>query len=327
MYPVIFVLCGKADLFVWWGGGLWTTWDGMLRKLAWPILWSFNRLFVPFFDPLHLVTGGPVDNQDATSYLTLLPFWFLACGLVCGLAATFVWRRLKCAGGIRTAESGGIHPAAVALLYVCATFVVFAFARKIACYDGFWVWWPQYRWYLTHGIVGAVLLSASLIVGVVFKKTRLSFTEKMSCGGQCILLALSVFVALPPSNRALCGYNLMMVSSALANGAKLEANGWCDQFLPAIPRYSDDDNGRIFFSCPCDQRSAAHGCSYALNPASVTASDPETVMLFEAETQWNSVGGKEIMALDRHRGGCWVVLKNMERRFVGKRDAASLKWE
>jgi prepilin-type processing-associated H-X9-DG protein len=75
------------------------------------------------------------------------------------------------------------------------------------------------------------------------------------------------------------------------------ATNWCDAILPAV-------GAPKVFHCPADL--SGHRCSYAYNArlsgAEMDKVDPNTVVIFEADGDWNVSGGRELMlAQSRHR--------------------------
>jgi len=132
----------------------------------------------------------------------------------------------------------------------------------------------------------------------------------------------------PPEAR--CGPNMsglgkaMMVYAGDYNVLPV-ADRWCDLLI---------DHAEVdptSFVCPVSD--AARGqSSYAMNESaagrSVLELPPDLVLLFESRPGWNQLGGRELLATEKHGGeGAHVLLVDGHVEFVKAEKLAALKWQ
>lgn len=335
-YPIIVILLKKEELLIWYMGTADTFCDRVSKISVRLVLWTFNHGFLTVFSLFEKITRDIVSNQNGISYLTLLPFWFFIWGAAIGLLITYI--RRGCCSLIlkqtphepqKSRELIG-HPFNGVFLYFCSLYVVFAFVRKLANYEYFWVWWPGYKWYLLYGCGGLLLIGLAVIFLWFSKKNKpLGFFGWTSLVGYGILSLLAIFVILPPTQKAICRQNLITeLASFVLNKGYPKSEVWCDE----IKQWLEEDkrSAEEYFICPCDKRVFAPDkkkSSYAMNPLVRPESDPNVVLLFEANGEWNAAGGKNLIDLTRHCNGCWVVLKSFKIKFVTPEKLDELKWE
>jgi hypothetical protein len=337
MYAILLIVFNKAELLIYYQSTIGTKSDHVIIGLNTPVMWSYNHIFLNILNLFSSITFETISNQGAISYLTVLPFWFCIWGFILGMVATelFVLCRTVFSKNYpannRNEQFCYIHAIHYALLYLSAMYIAYAFVRKIANYDFFWELWSGYQWYLLYGIGGIVFSGISLPVLFITKKRNswgvLGWTSMIS---QCMLFMMAIFIILPPSQKALCKCNLSMLASAILNDKAPLANQWCDQLKQTLEGKMGLSGSNSFFVCPCDKRTMSEEakCSYAINPDAHPNSDPDVVLLYEADGKWNSIGGKESMFLNRrHSDGCWIVFTNMDMAFVRKDQIAKLKWK
>jgi hypothetical protein len=336
-YAILLIVCNKAELLIYYQSTIGTQWDHIIIGFNTPVMWSYNHVFLNIFNVFHPITSEIISNQTGISYFTVLPFWFCIWGFLLGMVLTGLY--IFCRTLFSNEYQAKTHKKQVhyahciyfILLYLSSLYILFAFVRKISNYDSFWRLWPGYRWYLLYGTGGIVLSGISLVILVITKKKNswgaIGWTS-LIC--QCFLLACTIFIVLPPSKKALCKYNLILLASAILNDKEPLANQWCDQLMQTLEGKMGLLDSISLFVCPCDKRmlSKEAKCSYVINPDAHSNPDPEVVLLFEADGKWNSAGGKELVCPNRHHSdGCWIVFSNLDIRFVRKDQIDKLKWK
>jgi hypothetical protein len=338
VYPIIIILLKKAEILIWYMGTADTFCDKALKISVRPVLWTFNHGFLTVFNLFEKITRDNVSNQHAIGYLTLLPFWFFIWVAVIGLLITYSKNgyRLLILKQIpqepnKSSERIG-RPLNGAFLYFCSLYIIFAFVRKLECYEHFWGWWPRYQWYLVYGCGGILLIAMSVIfLCYSRKRTPLGFFGWISLVGYGMLILLAIFVILPPTKKAICRQNLIAgLATFILNEGYPKPEEWCDRMKPWLENHRYTKNIDECFICPGDKRTSASGknkCSYAINPLVRPDSDPNVVFLFEAKGEWNAVGGKNLIDLTRHHNGCWVVFKSLKIKFITLNELDGLKWE
>lgn len=129
--------------------------------------------------------------------------------------------------------------------------------------------------------------------------------------------------------RMVCGTNLSGLEKAMRIyrndfGGKYPepASRWCD-LLKEHVELSEKN-----FICPAVKEGQ---CNYAMNSRIAELrgqAPPDMVLLFETETGWNQVGGRELLTTKNHGyEGCSVVFVDGYAEFVAAEDVNDLKWE
>ena len=71
-------------------------------------------------------------------------------------------------------------------------------------------------------------------------------------------------------------------------------------------------------------------CRYAMNKDAANlgiSAPPGMVLLFEAHSGWNQVGGSDILTTDNHQGdGCNVLFADCLVKFVRASQISELRW-
>lgn len=314
-------------------GLIWYGRSDILARGMFPVMWAYNNLFLPLFNLLEFLTKEQVSNQFAVSYLTLLPFYFYLVGFAAAALLTYCIDFLASALFDRSVKKESTtklgHPLNAILLYVVSLFIVFAAVRRAESYQDSWHYYPYYQWYFRFGIAGFVAIGLSLMVmWKLTRRTSLGAIGLTSLIGYIPIAALCIFLVMPPSQKAICRQNLVLLSSAIINEGLPQQKQWCDQLDQWLTEKAFEKTGSVF-RCPCDKRLEHDDkvSSYSLNSRVNADSADDVVLLFEAKAQWNSVGGKEIVDITRHRNGFWVVLNNYEIKFIAGDEVDQLRWE
>lgn len=313
-------------------GLIWYGRSDILARGMFPVMWAYNNLFLPLFNLLEFLTKERVSNQSGVSYLTLLPFYFYLVGFAAAAiltycinfsASIFFNRSEKIES---TAKLG--HPLNAILLYFVSLFIVFAAVRRAESYQDSWHYYPYYQWYFRFGAAGFAAIGLSLMVmWKLTRRTPLGAIGLMSLAGYIPIAALCIFLVMPPSKKAICRQNLVLLSSAIINDGYPQQMQWCDQLDQWLTENAFQQTGAVF-RCPCDKRLEHDDkiSSYAFNSGVHADSAGDVVLLFEANAKWNGIGGKEIIDVTRHRNGFWVVLNNYEIKFISRDKVDQLRW-
>ena len=147
-----------------------------------------------------------------------------------------------------------------------------------------------------------------------------------------IALALSIIIpvlkrAYPTAKLIVCKSNIRQLDIAFLlyhedNKMWAVKQDWCDLIKP----YIGEENSRVF-RCREDKTGP---CSYAMNeniPADVNELPADLVVLFEAASGWNQIGGADDVVTDRHgKPGANIAFADGRVEFVAAEEIAGLRW-
>jgi len=306
--------------------------DNLLSHLLFPFLKTYNSIFLRSLNALDFITKEHFSNQSAVSYLTMLPFWFFLCGFILAFVSACcrdVLRVLRGTPVQRAASRSAIRDIVNgAFLYSVSMLVVFASVRKMHNHDAFWIWWPGSQWYTLLGIGGAIAVILSFIFTWLPKKRQpLGILSWMTTFLQTVLLGLTIYLIIPPSEKAVCRQNLVHLSTAILNGDFPESFRWSDELEQVLKQRGVEHSEKCFI-CPSQspQRNGKQ-CSYSLNRSAVFSKQPDVVLLYESSGGWNNAAEKAEIDVTRHGKGCWVVFRNHDVQFIEADQVRLLKWQ
>ena len=105
------------------------------------------------------------------------------------------------------------------------------------------------------------------------------------------------------------------------------AERWCDLLVEEYCDKTGEPAEKFRESYRCPQVDEG-GWGYAMNPLADRWSGPDVVLLFESNGGWNSFGGPELLAADRHEGrGCNVLFADGRVEFIQLDETAHLRWQ
>lgn len=195
------------------------------------------------------------------------------------------------------------------------------------------------RTFITLIIFWVIALSIGISSAINNRGQKIIKSNKAAFAGIIVSIISIVMTLLMPAinlaashswrGRFFCKKNLSAIYGHLENytnsydGYLPDGDSWCDILI----RGSGVKLQK--FACPT-LTAPTQQSSYALNKAifGVRLSDipEETVLVFETELSWNSIGGIENMNYENHNGYCGVLKVNGEVVFVSPSEANALKW-